>query len=213
MKSKEQKQEALDALKKDFPESTITIFTTFARDGEAGLSVSQMEELKAALREAEGEYVVAKKRLVEKALLGLKYEGIDVFSMDGSMGLVFGSGDAYVIAKALHQFSKANPSLKLFSAWMGDHVLTSDEVMDMALMPSRDELIVRLLGLLNYPLRSLAIVLNQIAENKPAEAVVAAPAEETKAEEPKEEQKPAEADEKPAQQQPAEGEAVETTNE
>jgi large subunit ribosomal protein L10 len=167
VKTKEQKQEALDSIVKDLPDSSITIFTTFARDGEPGLSVAQMQELKAALREAEAEYIVAKKRLVEKALSGLKYEGIDVFSMDGSMGLVLGHGEAYAIAKALNEFAKKNPSLKLFSAWMGDHSLTPEEVMEMATMPSKDELIARLLGMLNYPLKSLAIVLNQIAESKP----------------------------------------------
>lgn len=203
MKSKEQKQKDLDAIAKALPESSITIFTTFSRAGEAGLSVAQLEELKHALREKEAKYVVAKKRLVEKAMSGLKYEGIDVFGLDGSIGLVLGTGDAYATAKALHQFAKANPSLKMFSAWMGDHAVSPEDLMDMATMPGKEELIVRLLGMLNYPLQSLAIVLNQIAESKPVDA--AAPSE--PAVEEKTDEAPAEeesASEEPVEEEPEE---------
>lgn len=168
MKTKAQKQETIDRLEKSLPDASITIFTTFSRAGEQGLSVSQMQELKRSLREQDSEYVVAKKTLLMKALEDLKYDGIDVYGMDGSIGLVIGRGDIYAVAKAAHQFAKANPSLKLFAAWSDGRVLTTEEVTEIATMPSKDELIARLLGMLNYPLRSLAIVLNQIAESKSA---------------------------------------------
>lgn len=214
MKTKEQKQKDLDALTKELPDSSITIFTTFARDGEPGLTVAQMRELKKALRDAEAEYLVAKKRLVEKAMGGLKYEGIDVFGMDGSIGLVLGHGDAYAIAKALYTFAKDNPSLKFFSAWMGDHVLTHEEVMEMATMPGKDELIARLLGMLNYPLKSLAIVLNQIAEAKPADVAPAvAETPESAPEEKTPEESASAPDERKEEEKPAVGEAVATPNE
>jgi len=189
MKTKAQKQEAIDQLEKTLPDASITIFTTFSRAGEQGLSVSQMQQLKRSLRELESEYVVTKKTLLTKALEDLKYDGIDVYGMDGSIGLVIGRGDIYAVAKAAYQFAKANPSLKLFVAWSDGHVMTTEEVVELGTMPSRDELIVRLLGMLNYPLQSLAIVLNQIAEGKPADI---APAQEVEsdtapAEEPAEE--------------------------
>lgn len=207
----------LDDLTKQFPDASITIFTSFAQDGEPGLSVSQMEELKGALREAEGEYVVAKKRLVEKALSGLKYDGLDVFSVSGSLGLVFGHGDVYAVTKALYEFSKANPSLKLFSGFMDKEALTPEQVMEMGAMPSKDELIVRLLGMLNWPLQSLAIVLNQIADAKPAEAAAEAPTEtkEEPAGEKSEDAPKEESEEEPRKETPTEEkseEKPETTN-
>jgi ribosomal protein L10 len=85
MKTKAQKKESIDNLAGMLPGSTITIFTTFARAGEPGLTVAQLQQLKRALRQSEGEYVVAKKTLVEKALHHLKYDGVDVFGMDGSL--------------------------------------------------------------------------------------------------------------------------------
>jgi large subunit ribosomal protein L10 len=203
MKSKAQKQEAIDRLEKALPGASITIFTTFSRAGEQGLSVAQMQELKRSLRDSESEYVVTKKTLLTKALEDLKYDGIDAYGMDGSIGLVIGHGDIYAVAKAAHQFAKANPALKLFAAWSDGHVMTTEEVTEIAIMPSKDELIVRLMGMLTYPLKSLAIVLNQIAEARPAEVAPAAPEETT--EEPK-------ADTEPTAD-PDSGEAVATPSE
>ena len=168
MKTKAQKKESIDALEASLPGATITVFTTFARTGEAGLSVAKMEELKRSLRTAEGEYVVAKKTLIDKAMHDLKYDGVDVFGMEGSMGLVLGHGDVFAVSKALYQFAKANPSLKLYAAWTDGHALTNAELVDMATLPTRDELLARLAGMLTYPLSSLAVVLGQVAKQKTA---------------------------------------------
>jgi large subunit ribosomal protein L10 len=198
MKTKAQKKESIDNLEAMLPDSKITIFTTFARAGEPGLSVAQLQQLKRALRQSDGEYVVAKKTLVEKALQDLKYDGVDIFGMDGSMGLVLAHGDAFAVAKQLYTFAKANPALKLFVAWMDGHSLSHEELIDMATLPSRDELLARLLGMMKYPLSSLAIVLNQVAKQKgesaPAPVAEAAPAVEAA---------PAEAVAEPAAETPA----------
>lgn len=179
MKTKQQKKEAIDSLATTLPGATITIFTTFARAGEPGLSVGQMQTMKRALRAVDSEYVVAKKTLVDKAATQLKYDGLDIFGMDGSMGLVLGHGDIYAVTKALYQFAKANPALKLYAAWMDGHAVSQKELIDLATLPSRDELIARLLGMMKYPLSSLAVVLNQVAKEKAAgaPAPVAAPVE------------------------------------
>jgi large subunit ribosomal protein L10 len=166
MKTKAQKKESIDALEKALPSSTITIFTTFARAGEPGLTVSQLQELKRSLRKAEGEYMVAKKTLVDKALHDLKYDGLDIFGMEGSMGIVLAHGDIYAVSKALYQFAKANPALKLFAAWTDGKAMSLAELTEMATLPTRDELIARLLGMLQYPVKSLAIVLDQVAKQK-----------------------------------------------
>ncbi len=166
MKTKAQKKESIDALAAALPKADITVFTTFARAGEPGLTVAQLETLKRSLRQTGGEYLVAKKTLVDKTVHDLKYDGVDVFAMDGSMGLVVAKGDAFAVAKQLYTFAKANPALKLFVAWVDGHLVTSAEFTDMATLPTRDELLARLLGMLKYPLSSLAVVLNQVAQKK-----------------------------------------------
>src|SRR3989344_2840183 len=98
VKSKQRKSEELSNLKTKFPKSKITVFTSFspqarigqAKAGEKGLSVAQMTELKRLLRSIHSEYLVTKKTLIDLAFRGAKYEGLDVYGMDGSIGLVLG---------------------------------------------------------------------------------------------------------------------------
>jgi large subunit ribosomal protein L10 len=166
MKTKAQKKEVMDSLANSLPASTITIFTTFARKGEQGLSVAQLQQLKRALRATESEYLVTKKTLVEKALGQLKYDGVDVYGMEGSMGLVLSHGDVYAAAKELYKFAKDNKALVLFGAWTDGHFVSHDDLIAMATLPTRDELLARLLGMLKYPMSSLAVVLNEVAKKK-----------------------------------------------
>jgi large subunit ribosomal protein L10 len=79
---------------------------------------------------------------------------------------VLAHGDVYAVAKQLYQFAKANPALKLFVAWMDGQLVSHEQLLDMATLPTRDELIARLLGMMKYPLSSLAVVLNEVSKQK-----------------------------------------------
>ena len=168
MKTKKQKIESFKAIKDKLARAKITIFTSFAtastRQGgqksQKGLNVSGMRELRKTLRPIESQYSVEKKTILEKALPG------KVAGLDGSLGVAYGYSDPYATAKALYQFAKKNPVLKLFGGLMGDTVLDEAMVMEMAKMPTREVLLGRLVGMLSYPMRSLAAVLNQISLQK-----------------------------------------------
>lgn len=168
MKPKLQKKEELKKLKAKLPKSKITVFTTFSRAGEKGLSVAQMSELKKALRTMDAEYVVTKKTLMDLVLKEAKSEGVDVYNMDGSVGLVMGTGDAYAISKKLYDFAKKNKALQFFGAIFESHFVDKDGFLEMAKMPSKEVLIGRLLGMLTYPMRGLAVVLSEVAKKKGA---------------------------------------------
>ena len=73
MKSKTQKQAELKGLKDKLPKSKISVFTSFSKAGEKGLSVAQMTELKRLLRSMKSEYFVTKKTLIDLAVKD-KYE-------------------------------------------------------------------------------------------------------------------------------------------
>lgn len=186
MKPKSQKREELKKLKAKLPKSKITVFTTFSRAGEKGLSVAQMSELKRTLRTMDAELFVTKKTLIDLALKELKSEA-DVFGMEGSVGLVLGGGkgsgakpgisvndDVYAISKKLYEFSKKNKALKFFGALFsaeggfasGGEFLDKEEFLEMAMMPSREVLLARLFGMMKYPISGLAIVLKEVAKNK-----------------------------------------------
>jgi large subunit ribosomal protein L10 len=171
MKTKVQKKAELKSLQGKLPESQITVFTSFARTGEKGLSVAQMTQLKRLLREAKSEYVVTKKTLVEMATKELSKDApIDIYGMEGSLGLVVGNEEPYGIAKKIYEFSKKNPALKFFGAVIGDVFISKEEFLEMAKMPSKEVLIGRLLGMMRYSLTSFAIVLDQISKQKELKA-------------------------------------------
>ncbi len=161
MKSRIQKKEELKALVSKLPESQITVFTSFARDGEKGLSVAQMTELKRALRVAHSEYVVTKKTIINRVMEG---KDIDIYGMQGSLGLVVGNEEPYSIAKKVYDFAKKNPALQFFGALLDGGFITKEQFVEMAKMPSQEALIGRLFGMMKYPITSLAIVMSEIAK-------------------------------------------------
>lgn len=173
MKSKNKKVEELKAIKNKLPKSKIVVFTTFSRAGEKGLSVSQMTELKRSLRSLNSEYLIAKKSLIDLALKDLNYDGIDMFGIEGSVGLTFGSpvsktseDDSYAVAKKLYEFSKKNQALQFFGAFIDGNFVGTDEFMEIAKMPSREMLLARLAGMMKYPVTGLYVVLSEIAKKR-----------------------------------------------
>lgn len=166
MKSKAQKKEELKSLAAKLPGSKMTIFTSFAKPGEKGLSVAQMTELKRALKAADSEYVVTKKTLIDRALRQVQGEPADVFGMDGSLGLVVGNDEPYSIAKKVYEFARKNPALQFFGALVEGSFITKEQFMEMAKMPSREVLLARLVGMLTYPMRGLAVALSEVAKKK-----------------------------------------------
>lgn len=170
MKSFQQKKEELAKLEEKLSRSKLTIFTSFARSGEKGLKVKEMQALKRSLRSVDSEYVVEKKTLLDKTLQNgkkVKTSGkIDVFGYDGSLGVVFGYGDQSAAAKSIYEFSKKNPVMKLLGAILGDKIMDGKSLIEFAKLPSREVLIGRILGLMKYPLSSMANILRQVTKQK-----------------------------------------------
>ena len=168
MKSKTKKTEELKLLKGKLPKFDIIIFTSFSKAGEKGLSVAQMTELKRSLRSLSSEYFVTKKTLINLAVKDKNYDGLDVYGMDGSVGLILGGSDSYGVAKSVYDFSKKNPALHFWGALVDGKFIDADAFLEIAKMPSREVLLSRLVGMLTYPIRGLAVALSEVAKRKEA---------------------------------------------
>ena len=166
MKSRTKKIEELKLLKDKLPKFEIVVFTSFSKAGEKGLSVAQMTELKRSLRSLGSEYFVTKKTLIDLATKDKSYDGLDVYGMDGSVGLVLGGGDPYGVAKSVYNFSKKNPALHFWGAIMDGKFITTDAFLEIAKMPSREVLLGRLVGMLTYPITGLCVVLGEISKQR-----------------------------------------------
>ncbi len=153
-KTKQQKEDFVSWLEERLPKSKSVIFTNFD-----GLNVKSTSELRKLLR-AEGiEYTVAKKSLMKVAFKKTGFESIDVKSITGSVGMALGYGDEVAPAKVLATFAKANPELKLVAGIYEGKLISAQEVKQLASLPSKGELLSKLVWLLNYPASGLVNVL------------------------------------------------------
>ena len=168
MKSRTQKSEELKTLKGKLPKAKISVFTSFSKAGEKGLSVAQMTELKRLLRSLGAEYFVTKKTLINLATQDKNYDGLDVYKMEGSVGMVLGVDNPYDVAKKVYEFSRKNPSLHFLGALMDGKFLSKELFLEIAKLPSKEVLIGRLLGMLTYPMRGLALALSEVSKKKGA---------------------------------------------
>ena len=161
MKTFQQKKELFNSINSKVKDSKMTVFTGYSEEGSKGLSVSDIQSLKKSLREIDGQYVVVKKTILEKVIKSM--DSLDpkpeVSDLRGSLGLAFTSGDEAGTAKAIYNFSKSNPTLKLYGALYADKFINADQFIQLAKLPSREVMIGRFLGMLQYPISGFVNVL------------------------------------------------------
>jgi large subunit ribosomal protein L10 len=133
-----------------------------------GIEVSSMTQLRAKARE-NGVYLrVLKNTLVRRAVVGTDFEAL----ADQMVGpLVYGiSTDPVAAAKVLHQFAKADEKIIVKAGSYNGSVLTAAQVSELASIPSREELLSKLLYVMQAPVSGFARALAALAEKKQAEA-------------------------------------------
>jgi len=159
MKSKGKKKEELDALKKDLESATNLFVAQFK-----GMTVSQDTELRQKLRGTKSKYRVVKNTLARKAAEGTAAEGV-AKSFDGSTAIAYNSNDPVSLAKALTAYAKTNPLFVFKAGLVEGRVVNIGDIANIAAMPSKEELIAKLLFLINSPAQRIAVALNGVARN------------------------------------------------
>lgn len=150
-----------------------------------GLTVEEDTRLRKQLREAGIIYKVYKNTLMNFAFQGTDCESMSSL-LDGPNAIAVSKEDATAPARILAKFAKDAPALELKAGVVEGTFYDQDGIKAISSIPSRDELLGKLLGSLQSPITNLARVLNQIAEQGGGAAdaaVEAAPAEEAPAEE------------------------------
>jgi len=159
MKSKGNKKEELDALKKDLEQAKNLFVAQFQ-----GITVSQDTELRQKIRETKSSYRVVKNTLVRKAAEGTAAEGV-AKSFDGSTAIAYNADDPVSLAKALTAYAKTNPLFVFKAGVVEGRVINLADITAIAAMPSKEELIAKLLFLINSPAQRLAVAMNGVARN------------------------------------------------
>ena len=160
-----EKLAVVEEVREKFSASDAAILTEYR-----GLDVPAMAELRKALREAGGEYKVYKNTLVRFAVdeLGLEVEDL----LTGPTAIAFvgeqpdgSAGDPVALARALKDFAKANESLVIKGGVLDEQRLTVEEILVLAEIAPREELLARLAGAMAAPMQQFAALLNALPQN------------------------------------------------
>ena len=130
-----------------------------------GLTVEQDTILRKSLRENNVTYKVYKNTLIKRAIAGTEFEGL-TDCLEGPTAIAISTEDATAPARVLCKFAKDAPKLEVKSGIVEGTVYDAKGIAAIATVPSRDELLGKLLGSIQSPIANLARVLNQIAESK-----------------------------------------------
>jgi large subunit ribosomal protein L10 len=159
MKPKGKKKEELENLKKDLSDAKNMFVAQFQ-----GMTVAQDTELRQKIRASNSKYRVVKNTLARKAAEGTPAEGVTK-SFDGSTAIAFNSTDPVALAKALTAYAKTNPLFVFKAGIVEGRVVNVSDIASVAAMPSKEELIAKLLFVINSPVRRIAVALNGVARN------------------------------------------------
>ena len=192
MKSRETKQRDLDALTESLRNSKSAMVVSFNK-----LTVNKDQEFRNSLRAAGAKYQVVKNTLARIAVKGTQYEeATDAFK--GVTAIAWTDSDPVVLSKAISKFMKDNADIYTFKTGVVEGKLVDlKQVQSIASLPSKEELISKLLYVINAQAqrlvtvinavpRDLAVVIKQIGDKDPAAPAAKAKAEEPKAEAPAE---------------------------
>jgi large subunit ribosomal protein L10 len=129
-----------------------------------GITVPQVTELRRQVRDTDSTYVVVKNTL---ALIAVKDSPLtalkDQFS--GPTAVAYNRTDAVALAKALTKFAKDVPAISFKGAMLNGQIVPADQIQNIANLPSREELISKLLYVMQAPIRGLATVLQANIRN------------------------------------------------
>jgi large subunit ribosomal protein L10 len=174
MKTKAQKQKDLEALTEQFKNAKSAMLVGFQK-----MTVAKDQELRDQLREAGVSYAVVKNTIARKAAQGTAIEAAqDQFK--GVTAIALSQRDPVGLSKAISKFAKANPEIFTFKAGVVEgKVVALQDVEAIANLPSKEELISKIMFLINCQAqrlvtvisavpRNLAIVVKQIGDQKSA---------------------------------------------
>ncbi len=151
--TKIQKENIVQKIKEGLDKQKSMVFVSIE-----GLKASDLFELRTKLKEVGCLLMVAKKTLMGIAFKNANID-IDKDKLIGEVALVFGFEDEVLPAKTTYEFSKKNGSLKIVGGFLEDKFREVSEIITLAQIPSRKELLAKVVGSISAPVSGFANVL------------------------------------------------------
>ena len=155
-----QKKEEVSKLAERMKETKIILLTDYR-----GINVADVTELRTELRKSKSEYRVIKNNITRRALAEAGIEGLEEL-LEGPTAVVMNNDDYLETAKAIYNYSKANDFYKIKGGVIDGKVMSAEEIITLAKLPSRETLLSMLAGALLGNISKLAVALDQVKAQK-----------------------------------------------
>ena len=155
-----QKKEEVANLAAKMKEAKIILLTDYR-----GINVEDVTNLRTELRNAKAEYKVIKNNITRRALAECGIEGLEE-QLTGPTAVIMSNEDYLEPAKAIYKFSKDNDFYKIKGGVIEGKVMTAEEIITLAKLPSRETLLSMLAGALLGNISKLAVALDQVKVQK-----------------------------------------------
>ena len=154
----ELKQPVVQAIAEDVKDAVSVVLVDYR-----GLTVAEDTEMRKQLREAGVVYKVCKNTMMKRAFEGTDFAQLDEY-LEGPNAIAISKEDATAPARILYKFAQDAPALELKGGVVEGTAYDVAGISELAKIPSRDELLSKLLGSLQSPITNFARVVKQIAE-------------------------------------------------
>jgi large subunit ribosomal protein L10 len=159
MKKKAEKVTQAQELKKQLATVSTVILSTFQ-----GITVEQDTQLRRSVEAAGGKYQVVKNTVAERAGAGTPPEGL-LKNLKGTNSIAYTATDPVALAKILTKVAKDVPAFQFRAGWVEGRVISIQEIKQLADLPSKEELISKVMFLLNAPAQRVATALAALPRN------------------------------------------------
>ena len=174
-----QKKEEVSKLAAEMKEAKIILLTDYR-----GINVTDVTNLRTDLRNVNAKYTVIKNNITRRALAEAGIEGLED-KLVGPTAVIMSNEDYLEPAKAIYNFTKNNDYYKIKGGVIEGKVMTAEEIITLAKLPSRETLLSMLAGALLSNISKVAVALNEVKKQKEEageKVTVSVPAEEPVAE-------------------------------
>lgn len=151
-----EKVQAVEQISERFSKAEGVILTEYR-----GLTVGEMAELRAALREADADYKVLKNTLARIAVREVGHEEL-VDMLEGPTAIAFANRDPAAVAKALDDAAKKWPVLVIKGGLLAGKVITADQAQELAKLEPREVQLAKIAMMMNSPVQQLANVISAL---------------------------------------------------
>ncbi|HXZ13742.1 MAG TPA: 50S ribosomal protein L10 [Candidatus Sulfotelmatobacter sp.] len=159
MKKKSEKKTQAEELRAQLATVSTVILSTFQ-----GITVEQDTKLRRTVEAAGGHYQVVKNTVAERAAAGTPAEGL-LKNLKGTNSIAFTTADPVALAKILTKVAKDVPAFQFRAGWVEGRVISIQEIAQLAQLPGKDELLSKIMFLINAPAQRIATALAALPRN------------------------------------------------